>query len=109
LTSPLTYQITMAVLGAAVGYGAVVALDVDYDGSPPATLPVPVLDKYVTRGRNSTTYHLRVPPFGARRRPSSVTVQYATYVALNPGDQACVLEHPGAIGVPWVTARLCDR
>lgn len=109
LASPLTYQITMALLGAAAGYGALVALDVDYDGARPAVLPVPVLDKYVTRGRNSTTYHLRVPPFGARRAPSSVTVQYATYRALDPGEPVCVLEHPGAIGLPWVTARLCDR
>jgi hypothetical protein len=109
LASPLTYQIMMAVLGAAVGYGAVISLDVDYDGSPPAVLSVPVLDKYVTRGRNSTTYHLRVPAFGARRGPSSVTVQYAAYLALNPGDQVCVLEHRGAIGLPWVTARLCGR
>jgi hypothetical protein len=108
LASPLTYQIMMAVLGAAVGYGAVVALDVDYDGSPPTVLTVPVLDKYVTHGRNSTTYHLRVPPFGGRRGASAVTVQYATYRALNPGDPVCVLEHKGAIGLPWVTARLCN-
>jgi hypothetical protein len=108
LASPLTFQITMALLGAAAGYGAIVALDVDYDGSPPAILPVQVLDKYATHGRNSTTYHLRVPAFGVRRGPSSVTVQYATYRALNPGDPVCVLEHRGAIGLPWVTARLCN-
>jgi hypothetical protein len=109
LASPLTYQVMMAVLGAAAGYGALVALDVDYDGSAPAILPVPVLDKYVTHGRSSTTYHLRVPPFADRRAASSLTVNAATYRALNAGDMVCVLEHRGAIGLPWVTARLCDR
>jgi hypothetical protein len=109
LTSPLTYQIMMALLGAAVGYGAVVALDVDYDASPPAVLSVPVQDKYVTTSRSSTTYHLRVPPFGARRKASSITVSRATYAALSPGSQVCVLEHRGTIGLTWVTARLCDR
>jgi hypothetical protein len=109
LASPLAYQITMAVLGAAFGYGALVALDVDYDASPPAVLPVQVLDKYVTYGRNSTTYHLRVPPFADRKTVSSLKVDNAAYRSLKPGDQVCVLEHPGAIGLPWVTARLCDR
>jgi hypothetical protein len=109
LASPLTYQIVMAVLGAAAGYGALVALDVDYDGSPPAVLPVPVLDKYLTHGRNSTGYHLRVPPFADRKTVSSLNVDAATYRALQTGDQVCVLEHRGAIGLPWVTARLCNR
>jgi hypothetical protein len=109
LASPLTYQIMMAVLGAAAGYGALVALDVDYDGSAPAILPVPVLDKYVTYGRSSTTYHLRVPPFADRKGGSSLKVNAATYRALSPGEMVCVLEHRGAIGLPWVTARLCDR
>jgi hypothetical protein len=109
LTSPLTYQIMMAILGAAAGYGAVVALDVDYDGSPPAVLTVPVQDKYFTTSRSSTTYHLRVPPFGDRKKPSSINVNRATYSALRPGDEVCVLEHKGAIGLPWVTARLCNR
>lgn len=107
LTSPITYQIMMAVFGAMLGYGAIVALDVDYDGAPPAVLPVPVLEKYVTHGRNSTTYHLRVPPFGARQAASSLTVGRATYAALDPGGQVCVLEHPGALGLTWVTTRLC--
>jgi hypothetical protein len=36
-------------------------------------------------------------------------VGYGAYAALRPGDRVCVLEHHGAIGLPWVTARLCDR
>lgn len=108
LASPLTYQIMMAVLGAAAGYGAVVALDVDYDGAPPAVLSAPVLDKYVTTSRSSVRYHLRVPPFADRKAASSLNVDGATYRALEPGDMVCVLEHHGALGLPWVTARLCN-
>jgi hypothetical protein len=108
LDRPLTYQIMMAVLGAAAGYGAVVAVDVDYDGSRPAVIAAPVLDKYVTTSRSSRHYHLRVPPFAGRKAVSSLTVDAATYRALKPGDTVCVLEHPGAIGLPWVSARLCD-
>ncbi len=109
LTSPLAFQIIAALLGAAIGYGALVALDVDYDGAPPAVLPVPVLDKYITTSRSAVGYHLRVPAFGARRTVSSLKVDRPTYDALNPGAQVCVLEHRGALGLPWVTARLCDR
>jgi hypothetical protein len=107
LSSPLTYQIMTAVLGAAIGYGAVVALDVDYDGSPPAVLSEPVLAKYVTTSRSSVHYHLRVPPFAGRQGVSSLDVDGDTYRSLRPGDRVCVLEHHGAIGLPWVTARLC--
>jgi len=107
LSSPLMFQVVAALLGAAVGYGALVALDVDYDAAPPAVLPVQVLGKYVTRGRSSTTYHLSVPAFGARRGPSALKVPYAAYAALKPGDTVCVLEHRGALGLSWVTARLC--
>ena len=67
----------------------------------------PVLDKYITRSRSSTTYHLQVPPFAGRRAPSTVTVPYAAYAALSPGDRVCIAEHRGAIGLPWVSARLC--
>jgi hypothetical protein len=109
LTSPLTFQIMAALLGAAVGYGAVVALDVDYDGSPPAVLSEPVIDKYVTTSRSSVRYHLRVPPFADRKAVSSLNVDGVTYRALKPGDMVCVLEHHGAIGLPWITARLCNR
>ena len=109
LTGPLAFQIISALLGAAIGYGAVVALDVDYDVSSPAVLPVSVLDKYITTSRSSVSYHVRVPAFGARRTASSLKVDRSTYASLNPGAQVCVLEHRGAIGLPWVTARLCGR
>jgi hypothetical protein len=108
LSSPLTYQIMAAVFGAAIGYGAVVALDVDYDGSPPAVLSEPVLGKSITTSRSRVSYHLRVPPFAGRKAASSLNVDGVTYRALKPGDRVCVLEHHGAIGLPWVTARLCN-
>jgi hypothetical protein len=108
LMAPLTFQIMAALLAAGLGYGAVVALDVDYDLSMPTVLPLQVLGKYA-QGSRSTTYHLRVPPFGDRPAQSSVTVKYGAYAALHPGDVVCVLEHRGAIGLPWISARLCDR
>jgi hypothetical protein len=108
VTRPVTFQVVAAVLGAALGFGAVVALDVDYDRSTPAVLPVQVLDKYETHSRSSTTYHLRLPPFGTRKGSSSMVVTYADYRALKLGDPACVLEHRGAIGVPWITAGPCN-
>jgi hypothetical protein len=107
LSSPITFQIMVAALGAALGYGAVVALDVDYDLSPPAVLPVQVLDKYITSSRSGVRYHVRVPPFAARKAVSSLNVDGVTYRTLQPGQVVCVLEHRGAIGLPWATARLC--
>jgi hypothetical protein len=109
LGNPLVMQAMVTVCGAALGYGAVVLADVDFDKSTPASLQVQVLDKYVTHGRSSTAYHLRLPPFANRTKPSSVTVSRRTYQALNPGDTACVLEHRGALGLKWIAARACDE
>ena len=107
LASPMTFLIVAALMGAAAGYGALVAIDVDYDGAPPQTLTATVLDKYVTYGRHSTNYHLKVAPFGARRAESRLNVDRATYAALGSGSEACVLEHRGALGVSWV--QLCGH
>ena len=109
LNSRVTDQVLMAVFGAMLGYGGVVALDVDYDRSAPVVVAAPVLEKWITHGRSSTTYHMRLPPFGARRAGSSIVVDRDTYAALSPGEQVCVIEHRGAIGVPWITSKLCDH
>jgi hypothetical protein len=107
IASPLTMQFIVALAGAGLGYATVAMADVDFDKSTPVTLQVTVLDKYTTHGRSSTGYHLRLPPFAMRTKPSSISVSSATYTALNPGDQVCVLEHAGALGLPWFTAKTC--
>ncbi len=108
LRNPLGMQLILTTAGAMFGYGAVVLADIDYDRSAPQTLQVQVLEKYVTHGRSSTTHHLRVPPFASRKKESSVTVDRRTYAALNAGDLVCVVEHKGALGLPWFTARTCE-
>jgi len=111
MASPVWFMMFAVPMGAATGYSALTILDVAYDTAPPATLSVPVLGKAVTvtHGRGgSTTYHLRVAPFGARKGVSNLTVSYATYAAHSAGGMVCLQEHSGAFGVPWVV--LCgDR
>ena len=107
LQGPLTLMLVLAVCGALYGYGATVILDVQLDPSAPVVVQAPVLEKFVTHGRSSTAYHLRLGPWGARTTPNVVDVSSATYGTLAPGDVACVIEHPGALGLAWFTVRTC--
>jgi hypothetical protein len=97
----------MAVSGGLYGYGAIVLADVQFDTSPTTVVQVPVVDKFLTYGRHATYYHLRLAPWGARTTPSEVEVPHAAYDALRPGALACIVLHPGALGLAWFTARTC--
>jgi hypothetical protein len=102
MARPGSFQVIALLMGAATGYGALGVLDVAYDAAPPATLSAPVLEKYETWGpRHGTDYYLRVGPFGPRKGAMSFRVSYPAYRAQNRGDEACILEHRGAVGVPW--------
>jgi hypothetical protein len=109
MARPGSFQVIAFLMGAAIGYGALVTVDVAYDVAPPATFSSPVLDRYVTytgRAHGGAIYHLRVAPFGARAL-SSLRVSYAVYDTHYPGGVVCLQEHSGGVGVPWVA--VCGR
>jgi hypothetical protein len=109
MASPPLFLPFAFLMGAAIGYGALVIVDVVYDVAPTATLSSPVLGRYVTyaaRAHGAAIYHLRVAPFGARAL-SSLRVSYDVYATHYPGGVVCLLEHRGTVGVPWVA--VCGR
>jgi hypothetical protein len=108
LQSPISMMVLLTLFGGLYGYGALVAANVQFDTSPTTVIQAPVVDKFLTYGRNSTGYHLRLAPWGARTTPNAVDVSHAAYDALGPGDRACVVQHSGALGVAWFTARTCE-
>lgn len=107
LQSPAAMMFLLAVSGGLYGYGAIVLADVQFDMSPTTVIHVPVTGKFLTYGRDSTGYHLRLAPWGARTTPNEVEVPHAAYDALRPGALACIIQHPGALGLAWFTARTC--
>jgi len=90
------------------GYGAVAIADIQFDTSPGAVIQVQVLGKHSYSGK-SRTYYLDLPPWGARTQPGAVQVSWSTYQALNVGDNACVLMHPGTLTLPWYTIGVCGQ
>jgi hypothetical protein len=108
LQSPIAMMVVLALSGGLYGYGAIAAADVQFDTSPTTVIQAPVVDKFLTYGRNSTGYHLRLAPWGARTTQNAVNVSHATYDALGRGDTACVFQHQGALGLAWFTAGTCE-
>jgi hypothetical protein len=107
LQSPISMMIVLTVCGGLYGYGALVVADVQFDASPTTIVQVPVVGKFLTYGRHSTYYHLRLAPWGARTTENAVEVSHRAYDALGPGDMACVFQHQGALGLAWFTAHAC--
>ena len=107
LQSPIAMMVLLAVSGGLYGYGAIVLADVQFDTSPTTVVQAPVTGKFLTYDLPSTHYHLRLAPWGARTTPNEVEVPHAVYDALGPGALACIVQHPGALGLAWLTARTC--
>ena len=108
LQSPIAMTVLLAVSGGLYGYGAIVLADVQFDTSPATVIQVPVVGKFLTYDLPSTHYHLRLAPSGARTTPKEVEVPHPVYEALRPGALACIVRHPGALGLAWLTARTCE-
>jgi len=92
----------------AYGYAAFAVVDIQFDSSAGSVIPAQVLGKHTTRNRHSYNYYLELPPWGPRTRPNNVEVTSTTYSALQIGDTVCMVLHPGALTLPWFTAKVCD-
>ncbi len=108
VTSPLTMLTVVTLCAAVYGYGATSVVDIQLDFSAGQVLPVQVLDKHISSGRRSSSYHLSLPAWGPRMGPNSIEVSSSIYRALNVGDSVCITLHPGAIGLPWFTSDVCS-
>ena len=84
---------------AAYSLGDVGEANALFDHSQLSVFRSQVMSKYVTSGK-TTRYHLRLAPWGPHDEPSDVTVPYTLYDRLQPGNQACVRLHQGALGMP---------
>ncbi len=108
VASPWTLFLFLTGCAAAYGYGAVALVDIQFDTSPGTAISATVLGKYAYHGR-SQSYHLNLAPWGPRTQPNSVEVSASTYQALNAGDTACLVLHPGVVNLPWFTAGVCAQ
>jgi len=107
VAGPIQLVVLAAMAGGLLGFGAPALIDVRFDGAPAQPYRATVASMYVSHGK-STTYNLRLAPWGPMAQSGSVQVSSALYSALNPGDQVCVAWHGGALSIPWYVLRQCE-
>ena len=90
-------------------YGLGVAAQADelLDRSTPQVFRVAVLSKRVARSSKSTTYFLRVEPWGPKPDANDVSVPGRLYEAVLPRQTVCINLLQGALNIPWYFAAAC--
>ncbi len=98
----------MLILGVVVACAVYEELDTRLDHAPPRPFKVPVTGEYKTT-RRATSYYVTLPAWGPQQEPGSVRVSSDVYRNVQPGQEVCVVLHPGALGAPWYTVGLCQQ
>jgi hypothetical protein len=92
----------------AYGYGTVTLGNSELDAAAGQNYRVQVLAMHYSRGSKSTSYYLKLAPWGPRTQPEDVSVSSALYGVTRPGSEVCVHQGPGALGIGWYVVRACD-
>ena len=106
LARPNSLVLLATVCGAVYGYAATSLADIQFDTSPGVTVPVEVIDQSRSCGR-SCRYQLKLAAVGGRLQPGWVDVSSYLYYRVRAGDTVCMINHPGALTLPWYTTGLC--
>jgi len=92
--------ISLFFIGTMLSYGAIAQFDVLADRSTPATFQTHVLGMRADNGR-TTSYFLRVAPWGPRNDSGEIEVSRALYRAVSPGQSVAIHLYSGALHLPW--------
>lgn len=87
-------------------YGSVLESNALFDRSQPQVFETTVTGKRKSTGR-STSYYLRLEPWGPRREVDEVSVYRDLYDATAAGQRVCVVYRAGALQMPWFTVHRC--
>lgn len=95
------------ILGVAYSVGLVNAVDTLPDSSIPSFFRTWIVKKYVHQGSRSTTYYLRVAPWGPFHYPDDVSVSMSAYHRSDVGAPVCVSLHRGFLHAAWYELAQC--
>ena len=87
-------------VGVVYCYGLLVIVNCHFDRARPDVWPVVVTGKRISHGK-STSYYVKVSPWGKYVDGKSVDVSKSFYNAVATGDSLRVILKPGKLGVPW--------
>lgn len=101
---PSRWSAGLAILAYAALYGfsATAAYNCAFDTGRPTAYEVKVLEKHYSSGK-TTTYYLKVAPWGPRTEAEDVTVTEEYYAQTEPGTNVQIYLMPGNLQVPWFT------
>jgi hypothetical protein len=89
------------------GYGLIAGTDVVFDNSPADNYETAVVGGHVSHGR-STTYYLRLAPWGPVAYEDDVSVSYTVYHHAHLGESVCATLHKGSLRAPWFRVTNCE-
>ncbi|HET7108972.1 MAG TPA: hypothetical protein VFI38_19315 [Candidatus Acidoferrum sp.] len=102
-----TYLATLF-LSLAYAGGVTAMADSLLDHSIPRGFQAEVLQKRISSDR-STTWYLRLAPWGPQNQPDEVSVSSSLYSSVEPGQLVCVYLHPGALKISWYEVARCPK
>ncbi|MGY2131314.1 hypothetical protein ACW9KT_03750 [Hymenobacter sp. HD11105] len=90
-------------IGAALyGFAGTLSYNCAFDEGTATRYEAKVLDKRMSGGK-TTTYYLKVTPWGPRPNSEDVTITQDYYERVEAGDSVEIYAMPGRIRVPWFT------
>jgi len=87
-------------------YGTVAVTDVVFDDSPANPFLTTVVGGHASHGK-STTYYLRLAPWGPIDHEKDVSVPWSIYRRTHLGDNVCTTLHSGFIHAAWFRIAPC--
>ena len=100
--------ISVLIFAGMYAYGAVAVADVFLDRAKSVVYSASVVGSHVQRGK-STTYYLRLSPWGPVEDEDDVSVAESIYSSAHIGDQVCLNLSPGWLKAAWFRVVPCDE
>ena len=98
--------VVILVFGAFYVWGLIAQANALLDTSPARVFQVAVTGKHMSSGK-STTYYLRLEPWGPETTSQDVSVPSSLYDYADVGVTVCVDLYPGSLRIPWYEVDRC--
>jgi hypothetical protein len=82
-------------------YGATYGANCVYDVSEPSVYNAEVVGKRISKGRRSTTYHVKVTPWGHHYDREEISVPSSQYNEIRIGQTVKIDLKKGLFNIPW--------
>lgn len=82
-------------------FAGVYGINCVYDNSKPEIYEVKVIDKKISRGRRSTTYNLKIQPWGHHYDSENIAVSKEQYEETYIGETVKIDLKKGVFNIPW--------